>query len=108
MPVPAANDGVVVLAKYLGIYGNTVIVDHGYGLMTLYGHLSSIGVKEGDTVARSQPLGKSGATGLAGGDHLHYSVLVDGTFVIPKEWWDAHWIQDRIARKLPGTLKLAS
>ena len=108
VPVPSANDGVVVLAKYLGIYGNTVIVDHGYGLLTLYGHLSSIGVKEGDQVKRAQTLGKSGATGLAGGDHLHYSVLVDGTFVIPKEWWDAHWIQDRIARKLPGALKLES
>jgi murein DD-endopeptidase MepM/ murein hydrolase activator NlpD len=107
VPVPSANDGIVVMAKYLGIYGNTVIVDHGYGLMTLYGHLSSIAVKEGDAVTRSQELGRSGATGLAGGDHLHYSVLVEGTFVIPKEWWDAHWIQDRIVRKLPGTLKLA-
>jgi murein DD-endopeptidase MepM/ murein hydrolase activator NlpD len=99
---------VVVLAKYLGIYGNTVIVDHGFGLMTLYGHLSAIGVKEGETVTRGQPLGRSGATGLAGGDHLHYSVLVGGTFTIPKEWWDGHWIQDRIARKIPGVLKLAS
>ena len=108
VPVPSANDGVVVLAKYLGIYGNTVIVDHGYGLMTLYGHLSSIGVKDGQEVKRSQELGRSGATGLAGGDHLHYSVLVDGTFVIPKEWWDPHWIQDRIARKLPGAFKLES
>jgi hypothetical protein len=63
VPVPSANDGVVVLAKYLGIYGNTVIVDHGYGLMTLYGHLSSIGVKEGQEVKRSQELGRSGATG---------------------------------------------
>jgi murein DD-endopeptidase MepM/ murein hydrolase activator NlpD len=108
VPVPSANDGVVVLAKYLGIYGNTVVVDHGYGLMTLYGHLSSIGVKEGEQVKRAQELGRSGATGLAGGDHLHYSVLVDGTFVIPKEWWDPHWIQDRIAQKLPGTFKLES
>ncbi|HEX5042936.1 MAG TPA: M23 family metallopeptidase [Candidatus Polarisedimenticolaceae bacterium] len=106
--VPSANDGVVVLARYLGIYGNTVVVDHGYGLMTLYGHLSSIGVKEGEQVKRAQELGRSGATGLAGGDHLHYSVLVDGTFVIPKEWWDPHWIQDRIARKLPGAFKLES
>ncbi|HET9298711.1 MAG TPA: M23 family metallopeptidase [Candidatus Polarisedimenticolaceae bacterium] len=108
VPVPSANDGVVVLAKYLGIYGNTVIVDHGYGLMTLYGHLSSIGVKDGEQVKRAQELGRSGATGLAGGDHLHYSVLVDGTFVMPKEWWDPHWIQDRIARKLPGAFKLES
>jgi murein DD-endopeptidase MepM/ murein hydrolase activator NlpD len=106
--VPSANDGVVVLAKYLGIYGNTVVVDHGYGLMTLYGHLSSIGVKEGDAVTRGQSLGLSGATGLAGGDHLHYSVLVGGTFTIPKEWWDGHWIQDRIARKLGPAFKLAS
>jgi len=99
-PVAAANGGVVVMARYFGIYGNTVIVDHGYGLMTLYGHLSSIGVAEGQTVARGDTLGQTGETGLAGGDHLHYSVLLQGLPINPVEWWDAHWIQDRIARKL--------
>ena len=71
-PIPAANDGVVVLARFFGIYGNAVVVDHGYGLMSLYGHLSSIDVKEGQTVTRGQTLGRTGDTGLAGGDHLHH------------------------------------
>jgi murein DD-endopeptidase MepM/ murein hydrolase activator NlpD len=102
--VPAANDGVVVLAKYLGIYGNAVVVDHGFGLMTLYAHLSSIGVQEGERVKRAQPLGRSGATGLAAGDHLHFSFLLHGLPVRPVEWWDAHWIQDRLKRKLGAAL----
>jgi murein DD-endopeptidase MepM/ murein hydrolase activator NlpD len=99
-PVPAANDGVVVLATFLGIYGNAVVVDHGYGLMSLYGHLSSIDVKEGQQVTRGQVLGHSGDTGLAAGDHLHFAILLQGLPVSPVEWWDAHWLQDRIARKL--------
>ncbi len=98
--VPAANDGVVVLAKFLGIYGNAVVVDHGYGLMSLYGHLSSIDAKEGQTVTRGQALGRTGDTGLAGGDHLHFAILLQGLPVSPVEWWDAHWLTDRIARKL--------
>lgn len=106
-PVPAANDGVVVLAKFFGIYGNAVVVDHGYGLMSLYGHLSSIDVKEGQTVTRGQPLGRSGDTGLAAGDHLHFAILLQGLPVSPVEWWDAHWLQDRIARKLGRAFPLA-
>jgi murein DD-endopeptidase MepM/ murein hydrolase activator NlpD len=102
--VPAANDGVVVLAKYLGIYGNTVVVDHGYGLMSLYAHLSAIGVEVGANVRRGQPVGRSGATGLAGGDHLHFSFLLQGLPVRPAEWWDSHWIEDRLKRKLGAAL----
>jgi Peptidase family M23 len=99
-PVPDANDGVVVFARYFGIYGNAVLIDHGCGLQTLYGHLSSFAVKAGDHVNRGQTIGHSGETGLAGGDHLHFSVLVDGVFVNPHEWWDPHWIHDRITAKL--------
>jgi murein DD-endopeptidase MepM/ murein hydrolase activator NlpD len=102
-PIPAANDGVVVLARYLGIYGNAVVIDHGYGLMTLYGHLSAIDVKEGQQVRRGETLGRTGETGLAGGDHLHFAILLQGLSVRPREWIDGHWIRDRIARKLgPG------
>ncbi|MFH1573632.1 MAG: M23 family metallopeptidase [Acidobacteriota bacterium] len=101
-PVPAANDGLVVLARYFGIYGNTVILDHGCGLMTVYGHLSTISVAEGGTIARGQVLGQTGETGLAGGDHLHFAILLHGLPVTPVEWWDGHWIRDRIARKLGG------
>lgn len=99
-PVPSANSGTVVYARYFGIYGNAVVVDHGYGLQTIYAHLSSIDVKEQQTVERGDILGKTGETGLAGGDHLHYCTLLDGLAVNPVEWWDGHWIQDRIAKKL--------
>lgn len=101
-PVEAAGRGVVVKAAWFGIYGNTVILDHGCGLMTLYAHLSSIDVHPGETIERGATLGLSGETGLAGGDHLHFSVLVQGVPVNPVEWWDAHWIHDRIDAKLGG------
>ncbi|HEY2432571.1 MAG TPA: M23 family metallopeptidase [Vicinamibacterales bacterium] len=99
-PVVAANKGKVLHAGPLGIYGNCVIVDHGMGVQSLYGHLSSISVKVGDSVEKEQEMGKSGMTGMAGGDHLHFTMLVSGQMVNPVEWWDAHWIQDRIIRKL--------
>lgn len=100
VPVLAANSGKVVNADWLGIYGNCVIIDHGMGVASLYGHLSAIDVKVGDTVAKGQVLGRSGMTGLAGGDHLHFTMLVGGRPVNPVEWWDPHWIQDRVERKL--------
>lgn len=103
--VPASNDGVVALARFFGIYGNTVVVDHGYGLQSLYAHLSSIDVKEGQEVKRGDALGRTGDTGLAGGDHLHFSILLAGQPVNPQEWWDGHWIRDRVARKLDGALR---
>jgi murein DD-endopeptidase MepM/ murein hydrolase activator NlpD len=99
-PIVSANRGKVVYAAPLGIYGNCVIVDHGMGVQSLYAHLSSIGVQAGQMVEKEQELGKSGMTGLAGGDHLHFTLLVNGQMVNPVEWWDAHWIQDRIIRKL--------
>jgi len=102
--ITASNSGKVVLAHFFGIYGNAVIIDHGYGLMSLYGHMSSIGVKEGQDVQRGQEIGRSGKTGLAGGDHLHFTMLLQGLPINPIEWWDPHWIQDRVARKLGGAL----
>jgi len=102
-PIESANNGVVVYTGYLGIYGNTVIVDHGLGLSSLYAHLSDITVKIGQNVARGETLGNSGSTGLAGGDHLHFSILVGGEFVNPTEWWDAHWIRDNVTGKLTET-----
>lgn len=102
-PIEAANNGVVVFTGYLGIYGNTVIVDHGLGLCSLYAHMSDIGVKTGQSVARGEALGKSGSTGLAGGDHLHLSMIVGGEFVNPTEWWDAHWIRDNVMGKMTET-----
>jgi murein DD-endopeptidase MepM/ murein hydrolase activator NlpD len=102
--VPAANSGRVVLAEFFGIYGNTVIIDHGLGLFSLNGHLSSISVARGDSVQKGQTVGTSGATGLAGGDHLHLEIFVRGVSVDPVEWLDAHWIEDNILRRLaPST-----
>jgi hypothetical protein len=102
--VQASNDGRVVYAAPLGIYGNCIVVDHGYGLQTIYGHLSEIDVHDGDMVTRGQVMGKSGMTGMAGGDHIHFSMQLEGIQIDPKEWWDAHWIKDHIARRveLPG------
>jgi murein DD-endopeptidase MepM/ murein hydrolase activator NlpD len=103
VPVVAANAGTVLNASWLGIYGNCVIIDHGMGVQSLYGHLSSFDVKVGDRVTRGQTIGRSGMTGLAGGDHLHFTMLVNGRMVNPVEWWDPHWIQDRVVRKLGET-----
>ena len=99
-PISAANDGQVMMAEFFGIYGNTVVIDHGYGLLSLYGHMSSFAVKAGDTVTRGQTIGQTGATGLAGGDHLHFSMILQGEQVDAREWWDPHWIEDRIKAKL--------
>lgn len=106
--IKTGNSGVVVLARYFGIYGNAVVVDHGYGLMTLYGHLSAISVKDGQQVERGQEVGKSGMTGLAGGDHLHFTTLLYGLPVNPVEWWDLKWLTDRIQRKLGAPLAAAA
>ncbi len=100
-PVPAGNAGKVVHAGWLGIYGNGVILDHGYGLMSLYGHLSQVDVKVGDRVARGDTVGRTGATGLAGGDHLHFEIFVQGISTNPMEWLDPHWIRDNVASKVP-------
>jgi murein DD-endopeptidase MepM/ murein hydrolase activator NlpD len=99
-PILASNRGKVLYADELGIYGNCVILDHGMGVQSLYAHLSVIEVKVGQDVEKEHQLGRSGMTGLAGGDHLHFTMLVNGHMVNPVEWWDAHWIQDRILRKL--------
>jgi murein DD-endopeptidase MepM/ murein hydrolase activator NlpD len=98
--IVAANRGKVVYAAPLGIYGNCVIIDHGMGVQSLYAHLSSLAVQPGADVEKDQPIGKSGQTGMAGGDHLHFTMLVNGQMVNPVEWWDSHWIADRILRKL--------
>jgi murein DD-endopeptidase MepM/ murein hydrolase activator NlpD len=100
VPVVVAGRGKVVFADYLGIYGNCVIVDHGLGVQSLYAHLSSMDVKAGDSVDKGQALGRSGMTGLAGGDHLHFTMLVGGHPVNPVDWWSTQWMEDRLYRKV--------
>jgi len=101
--VEAANNGIVVFVGPLGIYGNTVIIDHGLGLFSLYGHLDVVNTKQGQEVKKGDSIGQSGTSGLAGGDHLHFSLLVGGQFVNPAEWWDPHWIADNVTKKLDVT-----
>jgi murein DD-endopeptidase MepM/ murein hydrolase activator NlpD len=98
--IQAANSGRVVFADRLGIYGLAVILDHGQGISSLYAHLSSIDTEPGRRVERGELIGISGQTGLAGGDHLHFSLMINGVFVNPIEFWDEHWISDNIQKKL--------
>jgi hypothetical protein len=100
-PVTAANSGKVIFAGWLAIYGNAVILDHGYGLASLYGHLASVAVKPGESVSKGQVIATSDSTGLAGGDHLHLEIFIQGKSVDPLEWLDAHWIGDNVAKKIP-------
>ena len=105
-PVQAANTGRVIFAKDLGIYGLTIVIDHGQGLATMYGHLSSIDVAVDQVINKGDIIGITGTTGLAIGDHLHFGFLVHGVPVNPVEWWDAHWIKDNILKKLSMAEKL--
>ena len=102
-PIESGNDGIVVYADYLGIYGNCVLVDHGLGLFSLYGHLSQIEVQTGQSVERGQILGSTGQTGLAGGDHLHFSIFLQGVQVNPLEWWDQRWVEQHVLSKSLAT-----
>lgn len=99
-PILAAQAGKVTAVTDLGIYGNVVLIDHGLGLSSLYAHLSSTDVEPGDAVEAGQQVGRSGETGLASGDHLHFSVLVGGQHVDPIEWWDPKWVRRRIEEPL--------
>jgi murein DD-endopeptidase MepM/ murein hydrolase activator NlpD len=107
-PIEASNRGRVLFAGELGIYGNCVLLDHGLGLVSLYAHLSQISVAEGDLVEKNQALGRSGDTGLAGGDHLHYAMLVGDAYVDPTEWWDAKWVEEKVMSRLGGSEQIAA
>lgn len=98
--VKAANSGKVVYADYMGIYGNMILIDHGQGVYSLYSHLSQMSVQPGQDVDKDTEIGQTGTTGMAGGDHLHFSMLIHGMFVTPKEWWDAHWVEVTIEEPL--------
>lgn len=104
--VAAANHGRVILADYVGIFGNTVILDHGFGLASLYSHLSNVTVSVEDEVQKGDLIGNTGLTGLAGGDHLHFSMMVHDVFVNPVEWWDAKWIKNNITSKIEAVKQL--
>jgi murein DD-endopeptidase MepM/ murein hydrolase activator NlpD len=92
----SSNGGKVVFEAPNGIYGNLPIIDHGFGLYTLYGHCSEVHVHENDNVNSAQEIAKTGMSGYAMGDHLHFGVLVQGIEVRPEEWMDKKWIHDNI------------
>ena len=99
-PVFPANKGKVILTQSVGIFGNTVIIDHGFGLCSLYSHLDRTIVKVGDSVGKETQIGVTGLTGMAAGDHLHFSMMVHNVFVNPAEWWDDTWINNNITSKI--------
>ena len=104
--VVASNAGTVVFAKYNGIYGKNIIISHGLGMYTLYGHNSSFLVDEGEEVKAGDVISKTGMTGLALGDHLHFGVLVQGVEVRPEEWMDKNWMNDNVFGVIKSAKKI--
>lgn len=98
--IPAANAGKVVFVGEVGIYGKTVVTDHGFGLFSSYSHMSSVRVQVGDMLNQGDIVGRTGVTGMVGGDHLHFSVIVGSVFVNPIEWFDSSWIKNNVTAKL--------
>jgi murein DD-endopeptidase MepM/ murein hydrolase activator NlpD len=82
-PISAASSGTVIYAGWMGGYGNLVVIDHGGGLATAYGHQSSIAVSSGSQVSQGQTIGYVGSTGHSTGPHLHFEVRVNGAAVDP-------------------------
>ena len=95
-PIKISNPGRVIFNDYLGIYGNTVIIDHILGLQTLYAHTSATNVNVGDYIQAGEQIANTGTTGAVLGDHLHFGVLVQGIEVNPLEWMDKTWMKSRI------------
>ncbi|MCB1246927.1 MAG: M23 family metallopeptidase, partial [Acidimicrobiia bacterium] len=86
-PIKAAGSGTVILAGVKGGYGNAVMIDHGGGMVTLYGHQSKLGVSVGQHVDRGEVIGWVGSTGLSTGPHLHFEVRINGTPRNPVDYW---------------------
>ncbi|WP_170000392.1 M23 family metallopeptidase [Campylobacter sp. RM9328] len=105
-PIVSSNAGRVVFAGDNGIYGLNIIIDHGFGIYSLYAHCSSSNVKEGDSVAPGEQIGTTGISGLALGDHLHFGILVQGEEVRPQQWMDKKWIKDNVTDVLDAAKKM--
>ena len=100
------NPGKVIYKGYLGIYGDTAIIDHGFGLGSLYAHTSNIDVEVNDEVKTGQKIGNTGATGAVFGDHLHFGMLVQGIEVNPNEWLDNEWIKVNLTKTVNDATKI--
>lgn len=105
-PIKTYNDGKVIFKDYLGIYGNSIIIDHGIGLATLYAHTSSANVELNDEVKAGQQIGNTGSTGAVFGDHLHFGVLVQGIEVNPNEWQTKDWISTNVTKTINDAVKV--
>jgi murein DD-endopeptidase MepM/ murein hydrolase activator NlpD len=103
--IKSSNDGKVIFNDYLGIYGDTIIIDHGLGLASLYAHTNNTYVQEGQTVYKNTKLATTGTSGAVLGDHLHFGILIQGIEVDPIEWMDRRWIKSRISNILKQTIK---
>jgi len=100
------NAGKVIFNDYLGIYGNTIILDHKFGLATLYGHTTNSHVMLDDYVNDNDLIANTGSTGAVFGDHLHFGVLVQGIEVNPLEWLDSNWIKLNVKNILNNAKKV--
>lgn len=104
--ISVSNPGLVIYKDYLGIYGESLIVDHGYGLASLYAHTSSQSVEVGDFVQKGQNIANTGATGAVFGDHLHFGILVQGIEANPNEWLDANWMKLNLTNTINSAIKI--
>ena len=105
-PVPAANKGKIVLSQSVGIYGKTVVIDHGFGLFSTYSHLSEINVEPSQIVEKGDIIGRTGTSGIANRDHLHLKIFIHNTFVNPAEWLENKWVKTHIIEKITEVLLL--
>ncbi|WP_293651836.1 M23 family metallopeptidase [uncultured Campylobacter sp.] len=94
--IDTQNAAFVAYNDLNGIYGENIILYHGFGLYTLYGHCNGTLVKPGEHIGAKHIIGKTGTSGLALGDHLHFGVLIQGVEVRPEEWMDRKWMKDNI------------
>lgn len=97
--VVAANGGIVSFVDTLPVHGITVVVDHGFGLATVYAHLSEVSVKPGAEVAKGALIGTTGSTGLSASEEVYFETRLHGVTVSPNEWWDETWVNDHIQNK---------
>ncbi|MCJ7764324.1 MAG: M23 family metallopeptidase, partial [Thiovulaceae bacterium] len=105
-PILTQNPAVVAFSQENGIYGNMLALYHGLGLYTIYGHCSNFMVKEGESLHSNTTVAKSGRSGYAMGDHLHFGVLVQGIEVRPQEWMDQDWIRKTVTDPMRDAKKL--
>ena len=87
-PIWASNHGKVVLADSLYLTGNTIIIDHGLNVFSIYAHMSKLEVKTGQEVKQGQVIGQMGTTGFSTGPHLHYGMLIGNTYVNPQPFFE--------------------